>query len=193
MMMAGMFAIGLGLAARQCWRAPRQAAISLRLACWLLLVSLLARMVSLSRAQRFLSRRAASSGVARGAGPRDTASGASSDPSPERLAQAIDAILRLDLPILRGGRCWKRALVLQRVLARQGVDCRVTFGVRRARDGALEGHAWLERDGRPFLEPKTEMETETYAATFSLTGAIEVMEAMDSSETTRAGIRRAGR
>jgi hypothetical protein len=191
MMMAGMLVIGLGRAARQCWRAPRQAAVSLRLAWWLLLISLLARMVSLSRAQRFLSLRAASSGVARGSDPRDTASGASIDSSPERLAQAIDAILRLDLPILRRGRCWKRALVLQRLLARQGVDCRVTFGVRRAGDGALEGHAWLEQDGRPFLEPKTE--TETYAATFSLTGAIEVMEAMDSRETTRAGIRRAGR
>ena len=181
-MMAGTLLIGLGQAARQAWRAPHQAVLSLRLAWWLVLVSLLARVAPLPRVQRFLSLRATSSGatttttgfVWRHAGPR-----AAGGPAPEQLARAIDAILRLDLPILRRGRCWKRALVLQRFLARQGIECRVTFGVRRTSNGALQGHAWLERDGQPLFEPGTD----TYAVTFSLAHA----------DTANGGRGRAGR
>jgi hypothetical protein len=167
MMMAGTLLIGLGQAARQAWRAPRRAVLSLRLAWWLVLVSLLARVTSLPRVQWFLSLRATSIGTTttgslwRHAGPR-----AADRPSPEQLARAIDAILRLDLPTLRRGRCWKRALVLQRFLARQGIDCRVTFGVRRTSNGVLQGHAWLERDGQPLLE--FEPGTNTYVVTFRL-------------------------
>jgi hypothetical protein len=153
MTMAGTLLIGLGRAARQAWRAPRPAVLGLRLAWCLALVSVLARVAPLRRLQRFFCDR--------------TASRSSHHPSPEQLARAIDAILRLDLPIVRRGRCWKRALVLQRFLVRQGIECRVTFGVRRTSGGVLEGHAWLERDGRPFLEPGTD--TDSYAVTFTLT------------------------
>jgi hypothetical protein len=160
MTLAGRVLIALGLAMRQTWRTPHRAALAARLACWLIVVSLLARVVSLPRIQRLLSFRFSSSRTL----AKAAASAAHS--SPERLAGAIDAILRLELPILRGGRCWKRALVLQRFVVRQGIDCRVTFGVRRADAGPLEGHAWLERDGHPWLE--RDAATDTYTVTFRL-------------------------
>ena len=56
-------------------------------------------------------------------------------------------------------------MVLQRFLRRIGIDSRVSFGVRRDPDGALVGHAWLERGGRPYLEVEN---AGAYVATFSL-------------------------
>jgi hypothetical protein len=55
-------------------------------------------------------------------------------------------------------------MVLHRYLALHGIESRVTFGVRRDPDGSLAGHAWLERDGEPFLEH----EAGAYVVTFTL-------------------------
>jgi len=49
--------------------------------------------------------------------------------------------------------CWERAIVLQRLLAASGVSTDVALGVRQALRGCVEGHAWVEREGRPMFEP----------------------------------------
>jgi hypothetical protein len=54
--------------------------------------------------------------------------------------------------------------VLHRFLALHGIESRITFGVQKRADGTLNGHAWLERDGRPFLEDAAG----AYVVTFSL-------------------------
>jgi Transglutaminase-like superfamily len=119
---------------------------------WVVLVSFLARATALPRAQRIISVRLRPC--------RDDA-----DEVAARLARSIDALLRLDLPIFRRS-CWKRAMVLHRFLALHGIDSRINFGVQKPSSGAtaVEGHAWLERDGLPFLEETPS----TYVVTFSL-------------------------
>lgn len=60
------------------------------------------------------------------------------------------------------GSCWKRAAVLRRYLLLNGIETEVVFGVRKENGGQLAGHAWLERDGAPFLE----REQPAYTVTF---------------------------
>jgi hypothetical protein len=47
--------------------------------------------------------------------------------------------------------CLRRALVVQWLLGRRGVETDLRFGVRRGKD-ALSAHAWLEREGAPLGE-----------------------------------------
>ena len=51
--------------------------------------------------------------------------------------------------------CLRRSVVLFHLLRRRGRPVALRIGVRRdaARGGALEAHAWLVRDGVPYLEP----------------------------------------
>jgi hypothetical protein len=42
--------------------------------------------------------------------------------------------------------------VLRRYLSKHGVATRILFGVRNDVDGRVIGHAWLESNGKPFLE-----------------------------------------
>lgn len=83
--------------------------------------------------------------------------------TPEQLAAAIDGVLGIDLLVFRRS-CWKRAMVLQRYLSLNGIDSRLRFGVQKAADGTVSGHAWLEHEGRPFLE----RDAGTYVVTFTL-------------------------
>jgi hypothetical protein len=146
----GRVARTIGRAALLIRRDPRDAALSARMAFWVILVSCLARLMPLPSAHAIISTRV-----------RPTTAGGSVD-GPARLARAIDRVLRLDILMLKRS-CWRRALVLQRFLALQGIESRVNFGVRKT-TGELEGHAWLERDGQPFLED----DAGTYVVTFSL-------------------------
>ena len=57
--------------------------------------------------------------------------------------------------------CLRRALALQWLLARRGVQTRLRFGVKKEAN-ELIAHAWLEREGIPVSEP--ELVTERYAA-----------------------------
>ena len=139
-----------GRAARKAITNPREATLSARLALWVVFISVVARLTSLPRTHAIASFALRRSSSAR----RYT---------PQQLSEAIDRVLRIDLPVFQP-RCWKRAFVLQRFLARSGVESRINFGVRREDDGTLVGHAWLERDGQPFLES----EHGSYAVTFSL-------------------------
>lgn len=141
---------------RQVIREPRTAALGAHMALWIVLTSVAARMTSLPKTVRLLTR-----GVRQPVSPNPST-------DPQHLARTIDRVLRIELPIFRP-RCWKRSLVLYRYLTRAGIECRINFGVRRNPDGTLAGHAWLERDGHPFLESDTAIGS--YVVTFSLPGA----------------------
>lgn len=49
--------------------------------------------------------------------------------------------------------CLDRSLALQRFLAQHGVASDLRLGMRRGAHG-FEGHAWVERQGAPFDDPK---------------------------------------
>jgi hypothetical protein len=82
---------------------------------------------------------------------------------PQQLAQSIDTLLSADLFYFKPS-CWKRAAVLRRYLSRNGIATTIQFGVRNEEMGKVDGHAWLELDGKPFLEsaPPEYVVTYTY-------------------------------
>src|SRR5947209_1061602 len=127
-------------ASRLALREPGSALTVLRMAAWVAAVSLLMRWVSLPRvlslAEPRWSRRP----------PLDSAR------VQARLARLLDALLAADF-LCFTPTCWKRAPVLHRFLALKGVRTRVVFGVRSEGAGKLDGHAWLEAEGEPLLEP----------------------------------------
>jgi hypothetical protein len=49
--------------------------------------------------------------------------------------------------------CLPRALVVQTILAREGIDTAVRIGVRRD-GGTLKAHAWVEHERLPVAEPE---------------------------------------
>jgi len=49
--------------------------------------------------------------------------------------------------------CLRRSVVLYHLLRRAGREVSLNIGVRKSGDGALQAHAWLVRDGAPYLEP----------------------------------------
>lgn len=136
-------ALGLSL------RRPAAALLAARMAFWVVALSLLVRLLPLPRVMRLMTPRR------RGA--------ASADPEEvqARLAATLDMLLRTNLWVFTPT-CWKRAPVLYRYLLLGGVETRVVFGMRKEGEGALAGHAWLERGGRPVLEN----EVPAYAVTF---------------------------
>jgi hypothetical protein len=81
--------------------------------------------------------------------------------SDERLAQLLDALLKIDT-LCFTPTCWKRAAILHRQLALRGRETRVVFGVRRGESDPLAGHAWLEAGGVPLFESSPP----EYAVTF---------------------------
>ena len=147
----GRVVLVLGLATRKIIVTPREAALRARMAAWVVLISVVARLTSLPRAQKIVSSRV-----------RPSSAGGGSD-VPAKLGRAIDSVLGIDLFVFRRS-CWKRALVLQRFLALNGIESRVKFGVQKAADGSINGHAWLEHQGRALLEN----DPVTYVVTFSL-------------------------
>jgi hypothetical protein len=84
------------------------------------------------------------------------------DEAQAALARLLDSVLASNFWVFTPT-CWKRAPVLHRYLALRGIETRIVFGVRRAGDNALSGHAWLEREGRPLLEA----EAPDYRVTYS--------------------------
>jgi len=82
------------------------------------------------------------------------------------LAEWVDRVLGA-LPGPWRRTCLKRALVLQYLVRRAGGSAQLQVGVRRDAAGELKAHAWLVRDGRPYLEPgKDESGTFQVLATF---------------------------
>lgn len=128
-------------AARFTLREPGSAPTLLRMALWVAIVSLLLRRMPLPRVLSLAEPRRR-----RGRMPRDAAL------VQAKLARLLDTLLATDF-LFFTPTCWKRAPVLRRFLALQGIETRVVFGVRRVGGDELGGHAWLEAGGEPLLEP----------------------------------------
>jgi hypothetical protein len=128
--------LGIAAAARLCVRDPRSLLLSARMSAWIVLISIVARLVPLSTMFRLAEtrRRWAPSALL----------------PAEEIARRIDRVFHAGL--VTDGSCWKRAAVLRRYLLLNGIETDVVFGVRRQSGGELAGHAWLEREGAPFLE-----------------------------------------
>ena len=121
----------------------RGASVAVRMAAWIAFLTIYGRVLPLRTVLRLL----------------DTKKRRTRRVSAERLAAIADRIFDRADPRHRS--CWKRAAVLRRYLLLNGIETAVVFGVRKGEE-RLAGHAWLERDGRPFLE-----ETEPdYVVTF---------------------------
>ena len=120
-----------------------------RMAGWVVVLSVLARLLPLSRALQIVSTEVREKLTA-------------GDVDPVQLSRAIDALLEVNFLVFKPS-CWKRSTVLHRYLALAGVATTIRFGVRK--DGAreLEGHAWLELKGEPILESSPPDYTVTYS------------------------------
>lgn len=132
---------------------PGESFLIFRMALWVSLLSLAVKLRPLPRALELIA-----------AKPKTPAADRA-EPSEEtmtRLARAIDLLLRTDLFVFKPI-CWKRAAVLHRYLTLSGINSRIVFGVRRGAQGEVDGHAWLESNGAPILEPTTPNYKVTYA------------------------------
>src|ERR1043166_9225743 len=138
-------------ACRKCALQPKEAVLLLRMAWWVSVLSAAAKLRPLPSALEIVSGKPKLN-------PHDC------DPSlPLRLARSIDTLLSADLLYFKPV-CWKRAAVLRRYLSRNGIVTTIQFGVRNEEIGKVDGHAWLELDGKPFLEtvPPEYVVTYTY-------------------------------
>jgi hypothetical protein len=122
---------------RKSMSSPREAWLLMRMAWWVVVLSVAARVYSLPRALEIVT--GESKGTAR------------ASINENDLARAIDLLLAIDF-LMFTPVCWKRAAVLHRYLSRNGISTRIIFGVRNESDGKVAGHAWLEREGQPILE-----------------------------------------
>jgi hypothetical protein len=118
---------------------PREAWLLLRMAWWVAVLCVTARVYSLPRALQIVA------GNNNGKQPADAAT------NENELARAIDLLLSVDFLIFTPI-CWKRAAVLHRYLSRSGIPTQIIFGVRNETGGKVAGHAWLEHNGHPILE-----------------------------------------
>jgi len=82
-----------------------------------------------------------------------------STPPPGALEDIADAAVllvdRWKLPL--DDRCLPRTLSLYHCLRAEGIPVEIVFGVRPG-PKLEEGHAWLELDGRPLMEPARRMQ-----------------------------------
>jgi hypothetical protein len=74
-------------------------------------------------------------------------------PGAAELVTAVDAVLGMNLLVFRP-LCWKRAILLHRLLGLRGYGTTIVFGVRASTKEQIAGHAWLERDGTPIFESR---------------------------------------
>jgi hypothetical protein len=79
--------------------------------------------------------------------PRPRSVCATTDPA--RLAKVVDTAARFSVI---GRSCLTRALVLERLLVREGIRAELRIGVQRMGSG-IAAHAWVEVDGVPVAEP----------------------------------------
>lgn len=140
----------LARAARKAAIRPAEALLLLRMAGWVLLFSIAVKIFSLPRALRLVS---TNTRLPSKTPERETQ---------KRLGDAIDLLLKTDLLIFKPI-CWKRAALLHRFLALNGIATRILFGMRREPGGSLSGHAWLESRGTAILETTDPAYAVTYA------------------------------
>lgn len=85
---------------------------------------------------------------------------------PAELAAWVDRLLYA-LPGPWRHTCLKRAAILYHLLRRAGLPVELCIGVRREPAGPLTAHAWLIREGAPYLErAASPSETHTLIARF---------------------------
>lgn len=137
-------------AGRNLYRDPLGGLLLLRMAFWVALLSALVRVLPLPRAIGFVIPT-----------PGRTRTAADASEIQDRLARSLDRLLSANFLFLTPT-CWKRAPVLHRYLALEGIETRIVFGVRKSNDTPLDGHAWLERGGAPLLEPCVPQYTVTF-------------------------------
>ena len=128
---------------------PSESLLMIRMASWIIILSAALKLTSLPRVLQLASVR-----VPAGAPVADQSESI-------KLVQAIDLLLGMDVPLFRPS-CWKRAMILQRYLALSGIQTTINFGVRKDSQGQVDGHAWLERHGKPIFEATAP----AYAVTF---------------------------
>ena len=157
-----MFRI-LARAFRLTLRRPARSWLLARMATWVVILSALVKVLSLPRALRFVA-----------ANVRTNSNGQPVDV--EEFASAIDALLEIDRLMFKPN-CWKRSTILHRYLALHGIATTIIFGLRKETHGELKGHAWLEREGRPFLEsePPLYKVTYTFPSAESFDGELALM------------------
>lgn len=73
-------------------------------------------------------------------------------PPIDALVGEVDAWLTR-LPWVWRTTCLKRASILYALLRRSGENVELHIGVKREADKSFAAHAWLVRDGQPYLEP----------------------------------------
>jgi hypothetical protein len=75
-------------------------------------------------------------------------------PPHDMVLQCVDSALVLGMPCVRST-CLVRGLTRYFFLRRAGLDLSLCFGaaLRNGELVAVPGHCWLEKDGKPFLEP----------------------------------------
>lgn len=122
-------------------REPAEAILLARLACSVVWLTALIRVLPLPRALSIYAVRMRA---------KETAD---AEIVTARAARALDRLLAADFWVFTPT-CWKRAPVLQRHLAHSGIETRVCFGVKVGDDRTIDGHAWLEAGGLPILESK---------------------------------------
>src|ERR1700704_3147731 len=111
------FLLALRLAGWKTVVHPRDALLSARMAWWVVLISAVTKLTSLPRAQKIAAFRLKS--ISRPTG-RET---------PAKLARTIDSLLGINFYVFRQS-CWKRALVLHRYLALNGIESQIRFGLK---------------------------------------------------------------
>jgi len=121
------------------------------MAWWVSVLSVTARLCPLPKALQIVA-----------GGSRKVTTAPADSVQQRRFAQAIDLLLSANLWIFKPI-CWKRAAILHRYLARNGMRTQIIFGIRNDKTGKVSGHAWLELGGVPILE-KTPPD---YVATYS--------------------------
>lgn len=118
---------------------PLEAWLYCRLAWYVILITISAKLFPLPRALSLIATSRSGEGIVH-------------DPqTAQTLARKLDALLSIDLLCFRPS-CWKRAAVLHRLLALNGLSTLIRFGVKADPPGDVAGHAWLESEGRPILE-----------------------------------------
>jgi hypothetical protein len=135
---------------------PREAVLQARMALWVVAISLLARFASLTRVQKIVAASVRSTTV-------ESTSVEDRSETVARLGRAIDRVLGIGVLVFQRS-CWKRAMVLHRFLALNGIENHINFGVQKGSVGEVSGHAWLEHEGRPLLED----DAASYTVTFTL-------------------------
>ena len=145
----------LGRAIRLTVRNPGRVWLLVRMATWVVILSALVRVLTLPRALEVVA--------------TDVRKKSTGDVRAKDLSSAIDALLGLDMLMFKP-KCWKRATILHRYLALDGIATLIVFGLRKE-EGELKGHAWLQSDGRPFLESEPPLYNVTY--TFPSSGSFD--------------------